>query len=299
MWLGGIWTGKKPENNYVKLYNSASFWDTLTKVGSKYSLRRPLSETPVILNFGRIFRLQNGRRREVALVFLQRCDTEQVQYKGIVYTRIINMWLGRIWTGEKPENNYVKLYNSASFWDTLTKVGSKYSLGRPLSETPVILNFGRIFRLQNGRRREVALVFLQRCDTEQVLYKGIVYTRIINMWLGGIWTGKKPENNYVKLYDSASFWDTLTKVRSKYSLRRPLSVTPVILNFGRIFRLQNGRRREVALVFLQRCDTEQVQYKRDCVHTHYTYMAGKDLNGKKSLKIIMSSCITQQVFEIQ
>ena len=53
---------------------------------------------------------------EVALVFLQRCDTEQVQYKGIVYTRIINMWLGRIWTAKiKPENNYVKLYNSASF----------------------------------------------------------------------------------------------------------------------------------------------------------------------------------------
>ena len=191
MWLGKIWTAKKPENNYVKLYNSASFWDTVTKVGSKYSLRRPFSETPVILNFGRIFRLQNGRRREVALVFLQRCDTEQVQYKGIVYTRIINMWLGRIWTAKKPENNYVKLYNSASFWDTVTKVGSKYSLRRPLSETPVILNFGRIFRLQNGRRREVALVFLQRCDTEQVQYKGIVYTRIINMWLGRIWTAIK------------------------------------------------------------------------------------------------------------
>ena len=178
MWLGRIWTAKiKPENNYVKLYNSASFWDTITKVGSKYSLRRPLSETPVIWNFGRIFRLQNGRRREVALVFLQRCDTEQVQYKGIVYTRIINMWLGRIWTAKiKPENNYVKLYNSASFWDTITKVGSKYSLRRPLSETPVIWNFGRIFRLQNGRRREVALVFLQRCDTEQVQYKRIVHT---------------------------------------------------------------------------------------------------------------------------
>ena len=27
---------------------------------------------------------------EVALVFLQRCDTEQVQYNGIVYTRIIH-----------------------------------------------------------------------------------------------------------------------------------------------------------------------------------------------------------------
>ena len=33
---------------------------------------------------------------EVALVFLQRCDTEQVQYNGIVYTLITHMWLGRI-----------------------------------------------------------------------------------------------------------------------------------------------------------------------------------------------------------
>ena len=193
MWLGGIWTAKiKPGNNYVKLYNSASFWDTITKVRSKYSLRRPLSETSVILNFWRIFRLQNGRRREVAVVFLQRCDTERVQYNGIVYTRIINMWLGRIWTAKiKPGNNYVKLYNSASFWDTITKVRSKYSLRRPLSESSVILNFGRIFRLQNGRRRQVAVVFLQRWDTEQVQYKGIVYTHIINMWLGRIWTAKK------------------------------------------------------------------------------------------------------------
>ena len=37
-----------------------------------------------------------------------------------------------------------------------------------------------------GRRREVALVFLQRFYTKQVQYKGIVYTRIIHMWLGGI-----------------------------------------------------------------------------------------------------------------
>ena len=110
-----------------------------------------------------MFLLQNGRRRKVALVFLQRCEGFERQ--------------------KKPDNNYVKLYNSASFGDTVTKVGSKYSLRRPLSETPVILNFGRIFRLQNGRRREVALVLLQRCDTEQVQYKGIVYTRIINMWL--------------------------------------------------------------------------------------------------------------------
>ena len=256
-----------------------------TKVRSKYS-RRLLSETSVILNFGRIFRLQNGRRREVALVFLQRWDTEQVQYKGIVYTRIINMWLVGIWTAKiKPGNNYVKLYNSASFWDTITKVRSKYSLRRPLSETSVILNFGRIFRLQNGRRREVALVFLQRCDTEQVQYKGIVYTRIINMWLGGIWTAKiKPGNNYVKLYNSASFWDTITKVRSKYSLRRPLSETSVILNFGRIFRLQNGRRREVAVVFLQRCDTERVQYN-GIVYTRIINMwLGRIWTAKKAWK---------------
>ena len=187
-----MWTATKAANNYDKLYNSASFWDTVTKVGSKYSLRRPLSETPVILNFGRIFRLQNGRRREVALVFLQRCDTEQVQYKGIVYTRIINMWPGRDLNGQKTLKIMMSSCNkSASFWDTVTTVGSKYSLRRPLSETPVILNFGRIFRLQNGRRREVALVFLQRCDTEQVQYKGIVYTRVINMWLGGIWMAKK------------------------------------------------------------------------------------------------------------
>ena len=33
---------------------------------------------------------------------------------------------------------------------------------------------------------EVALVFLQRFYTKQVQYKGIVYTRIIHMWLGGI-----------------------------------------------------------------------------------------------------------------
>ena len=163
MWLGGIWTAKiKPGNNYVKLYNSASFWDTITKVRSKYSLRRPLSETSVILNFGRIFRLQNGRRREVALVFLQRCDTEQVQYKGIVYTRIINMWLGGIWTAKiKPGNNYVKLYNSASFWDTITKVRSKYS---------------KTYSLQNGRRREVAV--------------GSPLLRY-TPWLGRIWTAKK------------------------------------------------------------------------------------------------------------
>ena len=38
---------------------------------------------------------------------------------------------------------------------------------------------------------EVALVFLKRCDTEQVQYKGIVYTRIINMWLRGIGTAIK------------------------------------------------------------------------------------------------------------
>ena len=56
---------------------------------------------------------------------------------------------------------------------------------------------------------------------------------------------------------------------------------------------------EVDLVFLQRCDTEQVQYN-GIVYTLIThYVAGKDLNGNKSLKIIMSSCITQQVFEIQ
>ena len=54
---------------------------------------------------------------------------------------------------------------------------------------------------------------------------------------------------------------------------------------------------EVALVFLKRCDTEQVQY--NCIHTHYKYVAARDTNGNKSLKIIMSSCITQQVFEIQ
>ena len=126
----------------------------------------------------------------IALVFLQRCDTEQVQYKGIVHTyyKYVD---GKDLNGKiKPENNYVKLYNSAILWDTTTKVGSKYSLRRPLSETPVIWNFGRIFRLQNGRRREVALVFLQRCDTEQVQYKGIVYTRIINMWLGKDLNGK-------------------------------------------------------------------------------------------------------------
>ena len=179
---------QKPENNDVKLYYSASFWDTVTTVGSKYNLRRPLSETPVIINFGRIFRLQNGRRREVAVVFLQRCDTEQVQYKGIVYTR--SGWEG-FERQKKPANNMSSCITQQVFWDTVTKVGSKYSLRRPLSETHVILNFGRIFLLLNGRRREVALVCLQRCDTEQVQYKGIVYTRIINMWLGGIWMAKK------------------------------------------------------------------------------------------------------------
>ena len=99
-----------------------------------------------------MFLLQNGRRRKVALVFLQRCEGFERQ--------------------KKPDNNY-----------TVTKVGSKYSLRRPLSETPVILNFERIFRLQNGRRREVALVFLQRCDTELVQYNGVVYPRILHMWL--------------------------------------------------------------------------------------------------------------------
>ena len=191
MWLGKIWTAKKPENNYVKLYNSASFWDTVTKVGSKYSLRRPFSETPVILNFGRIFRLQNGRRREVALVFCSAVTLIKYNTTGLyTHTLYICGWEG-FDRQYKPENNYVKLYNSASFWDTVTKVGSKYSLRRPFSETPVILNFERIFRVQNGRRREVPLVFLQRCDTEQVQYKGIVYTRIINMWLGRIWTAIK------------------------------------------------------------------------------------------------------------
>ena len=79
---------KKPENNYVKLYNSASFWDTATKVGSKYSLRRPLSETPVILNFGRMFRLQNGRRREVALVLLRAVILNKYNTKAL-YTHVL------------------------------------------------------------------------------------------------------------------------------------------------------------------------------------------------------------------
>ena len=98
MWLGKIWTAKKPENNYVKLYNSASFWDTVTKVGSKYSLRRPFSETLVILNFEPATKRppKGSSPRLIA-----RCDTEQVQYKGIVYTRIINMWLRGIWTAIK------------------------------------------------------------------------------------------------------------------------------------------------------------------------------------------------------
>ena len=136
-----------------------------------------------------------------------------------------------------------------------------------------------MFLLQNGRRRKVALVFLQRCE--------------------GFERQKKPDNNYVKLYNSASFGDTVTKVGSKYSLRRPLSETPVILNFGRIFQLQNNRRREVALVLLQRCDTEQVQYKSIVYTRIIQYVAVKDLNGNKRLIIIMSSFITQQVFEIQ
>ena len=186
------------------------------------------------------------------------------------------------------------------FWDTITKVRSKYSLRRPLSETSVILNFWPIFRLQNGRRREVALVFLQRCDTEQVKYKGIVYTRIINMWLGGIWTAKiKPGNNYVKLYNSASFWDTITKVRSKYSL----SSAPLWdirhfkfwTNISATKRPPKGSSPRLFAALWHWASTIQ----RHCVHTHYKYVAGKDLNGKKSLKIIMSSCITQQVFEIQ
>ena len=148
-------------NNYIKLYNSANFWDTVTKARSKYSLRRPLSETPVILNFGRIFRLQNGRRMEVALVLLRAVILSKYNTKAL-YTHALYIcgWEG-FERQYKPENNYVKLFNSARFWDTVIKVGSKYSLRRPLSETPVILNFGRIFRLQNGRRREVALVLLR------------------------------------------------------------------------------------------------------------------------------------------
>ena len=177
---------KKPENNEVKLYNSASFWDTVTKVGSKHSLRRPpLWDTRNLKFWTNISATKRPQKGSSPRLCLQRCDTEQVQNQGIVYTRIINM------RQQKPENNDVKLYYSASFWDTVTTVGSKYNLRRPLSETPVIINFGRIFRLQNGRRREVALVFLQRCDTEQVQYKGIVYTRSISYVLGGIWTAKK------------------------------------------------------------------------------------------------------------
>ena len=181
-----IWTAKiKPGNNYVKLYNSASFWDTITKVRCiAYvgpSLRHPS------LNFG-TKRPPKGSSPRLFAALWHWASTIQRD----CVTRIINNYA---WEGferqKKPENNYVKLYNSASFWDTITKVRSKYSLRRPLSKTPVNLKFGRIFRLQNGRRREVALVFLQRCDTEQVQYKGIVYTRIINMWLGRIWTAKK------------------------------------------------------------------------------------------------------------
>ena len=99
-WLGGISTAKSKASKYAELYNSASFWETVTKLVSKYSWRRTLSETPVILNFGQIFRLENGRRREVTLVFLQRCDTDQVQYNRIVYTRIMNTWLGGISTAK-------------------------------------------------------------------------------------------------------------------------------------------------------------------------------------------------------
>ena len=175
---------KKPENNYVKLYNSASFWDTVTTVGSKYSLRRPLSETPVIL-FWKIFGYKTAAEGKYRL-FAALWHWASTIQRDCVHTLYIYV-AGRNLNGKKkPENNDVKLYNSASFWDTVTTVGSKYSLRRPLSETPVILNFERIFRLQNGRRREV-----QRCDTEQVQYNGIVYTRIINMWLGGIWMAKK------------------------------------------------------------------------------------------------------------
>ena len=102
----------------------------------------------------------------------------------------MNTWLGGISTAKSKASKYAELYNSASFWETVTKLVSKYSWGRTLSETPVILNFGQIFRLENGRRREVTLVFLQRCDTDQVQYNRIVYTRIMNTWLGGISTAK-------------------------------------------------------------------------------------------------------------
>ena len=183
---------KKPENNYVKLYNSASFWDTITKVRSKYSLRRPLSETPVILKFWtNISATKRPPKGSSPRLFAALWHWASTIQRDCVHTHYKYV-AGKDLNGKKSLKIIMSsLYHSASFWDTITKVRSTYSLRRPLSETPVILNFGRIFRLQNGRRREVALVFLQRCDTEQVQYEGIVYTRIINMWLGRIWTAKK------------------------------------------------------------------------------------------------------------
>ena len=193
------------------------------------------------------------------------------------------MWLGGIWTAKiKPQNNYVKLYNSLSFWDTVTKVRSKYSLRRPLSETHVILNFERIFRLQNGRRREVSLVFFAALwHWASVQYNGIVYTRIINMWLGGIWTAKiKPENNYVNLYKSAKSLRYSNKSWIKiYLTSAPLWDTRHFkfwTNISATKRPPKGSSSRLFAVLWHWAST----IERHCVHTDYKYVAGMDLNCK-------------------
>ena len=159
--MGRIWTAKKAWKriNYVKLYNSAR--------------KRP----------------PKGSKR---------CDTEQVQYKGIVDAYFWDTITKRGWEGferqKKPENNYVKPVKQVFEIDK-----NQNSLRRPLSETPVIWNFGRIFRLQNGRRMEVALVFLALWHWASTIQRHCLR-------LGRIWTAKiKPENNYVKLYNSQVF----------------------------------------------------------------------------------------------
>ena len=193
------------------------------------------------------------------------------------------MWLGWIWTAKiKPQNNYVKLYNSLCFWDTVTKVRSKYSLRRPLSETHVILKFST--NISSTKRPPKGSIprFLQRCDTEQVQYKGIVYTRIINMWLGGIWTAKiKPQNNYVKLYKSAKSLRYSNKSWIKiYLTSAPLWDTRHLKFWTNISATKRPPKGSIPRFFCSAVTLSKCTIQRDCVHTHYKYVAGRDLNGK-------------------
>ena len=221
------------------LNGKKSFWDRVTKLVSKYSLH--LGDTRHFKFWTNISATKRPPKGSSPRLF-----AAQVQYKGIVYTRTINTCLAGIWTAKlKHENNYVKLYNSVSFWDTVTKLVSKYSLHRPpLGDTchfKFLTNISATKRPPKGNRPRLFAALWHWASTIQ---RDCVHT-YYEYVAGKDLNGKK------------SFWDTVTKLVSKYSLHRPLSETPVILNLGQIFRLQNGPPKGSS----PRLFAAQVQYK--------------------------------------